>query len=79
MTARRRKTGKVGGRRAGAGRPPLSAAAARSVRRTVPLLPSEAAAHDEARGETPWAEWIREAADLAIRRARRCRLRSTWW
>jgi hypothetical protein len=63
---RKRKAGKVGGRRAGAGRPPI--ANPRTIKRAVPLLPSEAAAHDEARGDTPWAEWIREAADLAIAR-----------
>ncbi len=57
---------KVGGKRAGAGRPKI--ANPRSVKRAVLLLPSEAAAHDEARGETPWGDWIREAAELAIAR-----------
>lgn len=57
---------KVGGARAGAGRP-LSANP-RTVKRAVPLLPEEAAAHDAARGDQPWADWMREAAELAIAR-----------
>ncbi len=65
MTARRPKP-KVGGKRAGAGRPPI--ANPRTVKRAVPLLQSEADAHDAARGDRPWADWIREAAELAIAR-----------
>ena len=64
MTARKPK---VGGARAGAGRPP-STGPTRTVKRGVPLLPSEAVAHDAARGATPWATWIREAAEMAILR-----------
>lgn len=63
MPARKRGPG---GRRKGAGRPPIDDP--RTVRREVKLLPSEAAAHDAARGEQPWGEWIREAAGLAIAR-----------
>jgi len=63
MSARKPK---VGGKRAGAGRPPSDNP--RSVKRAVLLLPAEAAAHDAARGDTPWGDWIREAAELAIAR-----------
>lgn len=59
---------KVGGKREGAGRPPKPAGEAATVVRTVKLTPGQAAAHDEARGEQPWADWIREAAELAIAR-----------
>lgn len=55
-----------GGRRKGAGRPPIDDP--RVVRREVKLTPDEATAHDAARGDQPWGEWIREAADLAIAR-----------
>lgn len=55
-----------GGRRKGAGRPPIDDP--RTVRREVKLLPSEAEAHDKARGKQAWGEWIREAAELAIAR-----------
>lgn len=61
-----RRKSKVGGARPGAGRPPLEVT--RSIRRPVLLRPDEAAAHDAARGDQPWGEWIREAADLAIAR-----------
>lgn len=61
-----RKRKGPGGRRKGAGRPPIDDP--RTVRREVKLLPSEAEAHDAARGDQPWGEWIREAADLAIAR-----------
>lgn len=69
MTRRARK-GKVGGARAGAGRPELDPDQRRSIKRAVPLTPGEAEAHDEARGEQPWADWIRELADRAIARTR---------
>ena len=39
---------------------------AMSVRRSVPLTEEEAALHDLARGDQPWADWIREAARRAI-------------
>jgi hypothetical protein len=32
------------------------------------LTPAEAAAHDAARGDMPWSDWMREAAQLAIAR-----------
>jgi hypothetical protein len=58
---------RAGGARAGAGRKPTGGVAA-SIARTVKLTPEQAEAHDRARGEQPWADWIREAADLAIAR-----------
>lgn len=61
-----RRRSKVGGKRAGAGRPPSPDS--RSEPRMVRLRPDEAAAHDAARGDQPWADWIREAAELAIAR-----------
>lgn len=64
MSPRKRKG--PGGRRKGAGRPPVDDP--RTERREVRLLPEEAAAHDAARGDQPWSEWIREAAQLAIAR-----------
>jgi hypothetical protein len=64
MTPRRSR---VGGKRRGAGRKPRAGVAA-SVKRTVKLTPDQAAAHDAARGDTPWSTWMVEAADLAIAR-----------
>lgn len=58
---------KVGGARAGAGRKPVTGVA-RSVIRTVKLTPDEATAHDAARGEQSWPDWMRDAAELAIAR-----------
>lgn len=57
---------KVGGARPGAGRKPRGSGAI--VRREVKLLESEAAAHDLARGERPWGDWIRAAAEREIAR-----------
>ena len=57
---------KVGGKRKGAGRPPSPAP--RTEPRMVRLTKAEAAQHDAARGERKWADWIREAAELAIAR-----------
>ena len=48
------------------GRPP--SANPRKIKRPVLLTADEAEAHDAARGEQPWSEWIREAAELAIAR-----------
>lgn len=53
-----------GGARPGAGRPPLENP--RSVRREIRLLPGEAAAHDAARGDQDWSEWVRSVTALAI-------------
>lgn len=63
---RRRKTKVVGGARPGAGRKPRGKGPI--IRREVKLLEAEAAAHDAARGDQPWGDWIREAAELAIAR-----------
>lgn len=59
-----RRKPKVDGARLG--RPP--SAITRKIRRSVLLLPAEAAAHDAACGDRPWGDWIREAAELAIAR-----------
>lgn len=56
-----------GGARKGAGRPSLGQDA-RSIIRSMKLTPAEAAAHDAARGDMPWSDWMREAAQLAIAR-----------
>jgi hypothetical protein len=64
MTARKKRG--PGGPRKGAGRPPIDNP--RTERREVKLTPEEAAAHDVARGDEPWGEWIRAAAELAIAR-----------
>lgn len=48
------------------GRPPSPDS--RTIPRMIRLSPAEAAAHDAARGDQPWAEWVRElvaAGDLA--------------
>lgn len=42
---------------------------AMTVRRSVPLTEAEAAEHDRARGEQPWAAWIRGLAQQAIDQA----------
>lgn len=65
----RKRKSRRGGSRPGAGRP-AAAGVARSVHRgPVRLTPGESAAHDAARGTTPWGEWIRGAAEAAIRLA----------
>jgi len=65
-TTRKRKG--PGGRRKGAGRPPIDNP--RSVRRELRLLPEEEAEQDAAaaRESLTWSEWIRAAAQLAIAR-----------
>lgn len=62
-----RRRPKRGGARPGAGRKP-SRGTPGDVSRHVRLTAAEAARHDAARGEQPWAEWIREAADQRIAR-----------
>lgn len=48
------------------GRPPSPDS--RTIPRMIRLRPDEAAAHDAARGEQDWADWMRAAAELAIAR-----------
>lgn len=62
-----RRRSKVGGKRAGAGRKPKGDEVA-SIKRTVSLTPTQAAAQDAARGDTPWSTWMVEAAELALAR-----------
>lgn len=66
MTARKRKVRRA----AGAGRPPKAPETARTVKRAVLLMPSEAEAHDAARGDADWSDWIRDAASERIARTR---------
>lgn len=61
MPSRKRK---VGGARPGAGRPRLLNP--RAIGREAMLTRDEAAAHDAARGDRPWSDWIRAAAQIAI-------------
>lgn len=51
------------------GRPPTAAAKQRSVRRTVLLLPAEAAAQDRARGDQEWSSWVRGLIERTIQAA----------
>lgn len=64
MSARKSK---VGGWRKGAGAKPILNP--RSIKRAVLLLPSEAEAHDAARDDLSWGDWIRAAGETAIRLA----------
>jgi hypothetical protein len=57
-----------GGRRKGAGRPPL--AVSRDITKRLRMTAQEEAAQEAAaaRQGLTWSEWIREAAELAIAR-----------
>lgn len=46
-------------------RPPANPEGRRSIRRGVPLTPSEDAAIVEAAGDRPVAEWLREMVEAA--------------
>lgn len=69
MSHRRPKAGKgPGGKRKGAGRPPLDVS--RDATKRLRLTKGELAAHLAAAAAegTTWSEWIRAAAGLAIAR-----------
>lgn len=70
------RSGNLGGRRPGAGRKPRAGVVA-DVGRTVWMTRDEAAAHDQARGEQPWGDWIREAAEQRIARGKPTARRAT--
>lgn len=58
---------KVGGKRPGSGAKPQRGTAA-TITRSLKLTQAEADAHDAARGERGWSDWMRAAAAEAIAR-----------